>query len=163
MPEQHSSAQAYVEAIDLSGIPRQLIPQDVAAEASEVFAEAKTQAQVVGSTLFSFAQGLDADTRAAISDSALLAQLVANKQHNQDEAPTAWYDAYQDVLQKIGWVLQDSGWTDYSAKGAVAEVHEKVAEVERALRLHLPSIKRVIGHAEPRSSPRVASSRHQEA
>ena len=32
----------------------------------------------------------------------------------------------------------------------VADVHEKVDEVERALRLRFPSIKRVIGHAEPR-------------
>ena len=31
----------------------------------------------------------------------------------------------------------------------VADVHEKVDEVERALRLRFPSIKRVIGHAEP--------------
>src|SRR5262249_43777902 len=32
----------------------------------------------------------------------------------------------------------------------VADVHEKVDEVERALRLRFPSIKRAIGHAEPR-------------
>ena len=31
----------------------------------------------------------------------------------------------------------------------VADVHEKVDEAERALRLRFPSIKRVIGHAEP--------------
>jgi divalent metal cation (Fe/Co/Zn/Cd) transporter len=31
----------------------------------------------------------------------------------------------------------------------VAEVHDKVDEVERALRQRFPSIKRVIGHAEP--------------
>ena len=31
----------------------------------------------------------------------------------------------------------------------VADVHEKVDEVERALRLRFPSIKRVIGHSEP--------------
>ena len=31
----------------------------------------------------------------------------------------------------------------------VAQVHDKVDEVERALRLRFPSIKRVIGHAEP--------------
>lgn len=35
---------------------------------------------------------------------------------------------------------------------AVADVHEKVDEVERALRLRFPSIKRVIGHAEPRTA-----------
>jgi len=34
----------------------------------------------------------------------------------------------------------------------VADVHDKVDEVERALRLRFPSIKRVIGHAEPRPS-----------
>ena len=33
---------------------------------------------------------------------------------------------------------------------AVAAVHEKVDEVERALRLRFPSIRRAIGHAEPR-------------
>jgi len=32
----------------------------------------------------------------------------------------------------------------------VHEVHERVDEVERALRRKFPSIKRVIGHAEPR-------------
>jgi divalent metal cation (Fe/Co/Zn/Cd) transporter len=33
---------------------------------------------------------------------------------------------------------------------AVQAVHEKVDEVERALRARSPAIKRVIGHAEPR-------------
>jgi len=33
----------------------------------------------------------------------------------------------------------------------VQEVHEKVDEVERALRRKFPEIKRVIGHAEPRT------------
>jgi divalent metal cation (Fe/Co/Zn/Cd) transporter len=32
----------------------------------------------------------------------------------------------------------------------VQAVHEKVDELERALRRRSPSIKRVIGHAEPR-------------
>ena len=32
---------------------------------------------------------------------------------------------------------------------AVQDVHEKVDDVERALRRQFPSIKRVIGHAEP--------------
>jgi divalent metal cation (Fe/Co/Zn/Cd) transporter len=35
----------------------------------------------------------------------------------------------------------------------VHEVHEKVDEVERGLRRRWPSIKRVIGHAEPRTEP----------
>jgi divalent metal cation (Fe/Co/Zn/Cd) transporter len=35
----------------------------------------------------------------------------------------------------------------------VAAVHERVDDVERALRTRFPSIKRVIGHAEPRRGP----------
>ena len=35
----------------------------------------------------------------------------------------------------------------------VADVHDKVDEVERALRLRFPSIKRAIGHAEPKLPP----------
>jgi cation diffusion facilitator family transporter len=35
----------------------------------------------------------------------------------------------------------------------VADVHDKVDEVERALRQRFPSIKRVIGHAEPAAAP----------
>jgi cation diffusion facilitator family transporter len=34
----------------------------------------------------------------------------------------------------------------------VADVHEKVDEVERALRLRFPSVKRAVGHAEPRAA-----------
>jgi cation diffusion facilitator family transporter len=36
----------------------------------------------------------------------------------------------------------------------VSEVHEKVDDVERALRVRFPEIKRVIGHAEPTVTPR---------
>jgi divalent metal cation (Fe/Co/Zn/Cd) transporter len=32
----------------------------------------------------------------------------------------------------------------------VAQVHDRFDELERGLRLRFPSIKRVIGHAEPR-------------
>jgi divalent metal cation (Fe/Co/Zn/Cd) transporter len=39
----------------------------------------------------------------------------------------------------------------------VHEVHEKVDEVERALRRRWPRIKRVIGHAEPRPAATTAN------
>jgi hypothetical protein len=84
---------------------------------------------VVGSGLFSFAKGVTPDLRDAISNSALLAQLVANKRTSAEQAPTDWYAAYLDVLQNIGWVLQDQGWVDHTAGGSAAEVHEKAIEV----------------------------------
>jgi hypothetical protein len=129
MLEDSNKAAEFVRSIDLSGTPRGLLAQDAATEASEIFVMAKSQAQVVGSGLFSFAQGVTPGTREAISNSALLAQLVANKRVSAEQAPTEWYAAYQDVLQNIGWVLQDRGWADYTAEGTAVEVHQKVIEV----------------------------------
>jgi hypothetical protein len=129
MSEASSRAAEFVKSIDLSGTPRGFLAQSAATEASELFDAAKTQAQVVGSGLFSFAQGVTPQTREAISDSALLAQLVANRRASQAGAPVEWYAAYQDVLQNIGWVVQDAGWVDYTAQGTAAEVHQKIIEV----------------------------------
>jgi hypothetical protein len=122
-------AEEFVESIDLAGTPRNLLAQSAATEASEVFDTAKDQAQVVGSGLFSFAKGVTVETRDAISDSALLAQLVANKRFSAEKAPKDWYGAYQEVLQNVGWVLQDRGWADYTADGTAVEVNEKIIEV----------------------------------
>jgi hypothetical protein len=122
-------ARDYIKSIDLVGIQRNILSQDAAADAGEVFDTAKTQAQVVGSGLFSFAQGVTAEVREAISDSALLAQLVANKGFSPQQAPINWFKAYSEVLQNIGWILQESGWTDYTAKGDAVEVHQKIIEV----------------------------------
>lgn len=124
-----SRAVAFVKSIDLSGTPRGILAQDAAAETGEVFDKAKTQAQVVGSGVFSFAQGVTANVREAISDSALLAQLVANKKTSAEEDPLKWFAAYSTVLQNIGWTLQEGQWTDYTAKGTALEVHEKILEV----------------------------------
>jgi hypothetical protein len=122
-------ARQFVNSIDLSGTPRGVVPQDTAADSREVFDRAKSQAQVVGSGVFSFAQGVTAEVREAISDSALLAQLVASKKVSATQNPLDWYSAYSDVLQNVGWTLQEGGWTDYSAKGTAIEVHDKILEV----------------------------------
>lgn len=122
-------ATQFVKSVDLSGTPRSLLRQDAAAETGEVFDKAKSQAQVVGSGLFSFAQGVTAQVREAISDSALLAQLVANKRVSAQDKPIEWFTSYSDVLQNVGWTMQEGGWTDYTASGTAVEVHEKIIEV----------------------------------
>jgi hypothetical protein len=126
-------AKEFVKSIDLSGTPRSLISQAAAVEAGAVFEQAKTQAQVVGSGVFSFAQGVDAAVREAISDSALLAQLVANKRADFENKPHDWFKAYADVLQNVGWTAQESGWTKYPASGTAVEVNEKIIEVMTAI------------------------------
>lgn len=123
------TAREYVASLDLSGTPRVRAFESAATEASEVFDSAKNQAQVVGSALLSFAKGVTPAVREAISDSALLAQLVANKRHPAATEPMEWYAEYGKVLQNIGWVTQSGGWTDYSTDGTAVEVNEKIIEV----------------------------------
>lgn len=122
-------ATTFVDSLDLTGIRRPMIQQDAAAEAGAVFDAAKNQAQVVGSGVFSFAKGVDEEVRKAISDSALLAQLVADKTASSDADPLAWFQAYMEVLKNVGWVVQDASFEDYSAQGTAVDVHEKVIEV----------------------------------
>jgi hypothetical protein len=127
-----ASARTYIKAVDLAGTPRTIIAQGPEEEATSVFDQAKKQAQVVGSGVFAFEQGVTAQVREAISDSALLAQLVANKKALVEKDPLGWFSAYSDVLQNVGWTLQEGGWVDYTTKGTTAEVHEKILEVATA-------------------------------
>lgn len=129
MPVDGDQARSYVESADLTGTRRWLVVQDAATEAGAVFDAAKQQAQVVGSGLFSFAEGVTTEMREAISSSALLAQLLANKEFSKVEQPTDWFGAYEKVLENVGWVLQDHGWSDYTAQGTSVEVHQKIIEV----------------------------------
>jgi hypothetical protein len=127
-----ASARSYIKALDLSGIPRSAMAQGAEDEAKEIFDQAKKQAQVVGSGVFAFEQGVSAQVRESISDSALLAQLVANKKASADKDPLGWFKAYSELLQNVGWTLQETGWVDYTTKGTTAEVHEKIVEVAKA-------------------------------
>ena len=129
MPYDSNQALKFIKSIDLTGIPRAIVAQDAGKEAGEIFDQAKKQAQVVGSAVFSFAQGVTAEVREAISDSALLAQLLANKKAPVEEFPLEWFKAYSEVLQNVGWTIQESAWTDYTANGTGIEVHEKIVEV----------------------------------
>jgi hypothetical protein len=132
MPFDAANARNYVKAVDLAGTPRGILAMGAEEEAGDVFDQAKKQAQVVGSGVFSFEQGVTAPVREAISDSALLAQLVANKKVSVENDPLGWFKAYSDVLQNVGWTLQEGGWVDYTTSGTSAQVHEKILEVATA-------------------------------
>jgi len=124
-----AEAKNYIESIDLRGTPRSIRGQDAATDTGVAFDKTKTQAQVVGSGIFSFEQGVDAAVREAISNSALLAQLHANKQVKFEEDPERWFGLYGEVLENVGWTIQDQGWNDYSADGTQAEVNEKIIDL----------------------------------
>jgi len=127
-----TKARNYVEDVDLAGTPRGIVSMGPQDDAGVVFDDAKKQAQVVGSGVFAFEKGVTAQVRDAISDAALLAQLVANKKVSVERDPLGWFKAYAEVLQNVGWTLQESSWVDYTTTGTSGQVHEKILEVATA-------------------------------
>lgn len=131
----------YIESLDLRGTPRSFVNQGPSLVKqgagfdpdAPVFDQARAQAQLVGSGIFSFAPGVDVATRQAISDALLLAQLVANKHGNVVDQPVEWFSAYAKVLQGLGWITTDSGWTDYTSDGVAADVHHEILAVLAAV------------------------------
>lgn len=97
--------------------------------ADRAFEHVQNQAQLVGSALFAFEQGVTTEVREAISDAALLAQLVANKKVDITSDPLGWFKEYSDVLTTLGWSLDTSSWTEDDSNGTASEVHEKILEV----------------------------------
>lgn len=118
-----------------SFVARQDIPVSNAGMGLETpvidFDTAKKQALVVGSDVISFDTGVESEFRQAISDSALLAQLVANRNADSSD-PIAWFDAYFGVLGNIGWVTQTRDTATYQIKVDGVEVHEAILEVVSA-------------------------------
>jgi hypothetical protein len=142
MPNGVDHSTDYVRSLDLSGTPRGIVSLDP--DTDIVFEQAKAQAQLVGSGLFAFATGVTPEVREGISDSALLAQLVANKRKDAATDPLGWFKEYSEVLQNIGWTVQAAEWTDYTSEGSAAEVHEKIIEVMAAVLAPAPAALAII-------------------
>lgn len=124
-------ARNYVRSTVLS--EKLVTAQDTEAVEDVVFSTAKNQATIIKQDVFAFMSGTEDVLRKAISDSSLLAQLVADKKIEDKDDLTGWYDAYFEVLRNIGWVVQDQGWAVYEESGDGFEVHEKIAEVASVL------------------------------
>lgn len=119
---------AYVDDLELPYAPP--VAQDAEDKVPPVvFESVKRQALVVGSEIVSFEPGISAEMRTAISDSALLAQLVAKRKVPDPKDIYKWYDEYFDVLSNVGWVIQDKQFNEYQEDGEGFEVHQAILNV----------------------------------
>ena len=137
------TARAFVTTCELAA------PSPVARMAKGMFDydAAKAQAAVVGADIVAFMSGVPAECRQDIANASLLAQLVAKK---QVPAPTTlasltgWYDAYFDVLSRIGFAIQDKGFATYTESSESFEAHEAILQVAAALFAGAPGALAVI-------------------
>jgi len=126
-----ASARAFVDSVKLPALPKRL---RAARELKPIDYDAlKDQAMVVGSEVVSFVQGVSAERREDIVNSALFAQLVANKKVSSRDDLFAWYDAYFNALGELGWVLQDTAFNAYEEQADGLEAHEAILKVATVL------------------------------
>jgi hypothetical protein len=93
----------------------------------------KNQAMVVASDIVAFVKGVSAERRQDIANSSLLAQLVAQVKVPDRREVRKAFDAYYDVLENIGWVIQDKGYVEYQDEADGLEVHDAIMAVATSL------------------------------
>lgn len=126
MPVDIAAARDFIADLDLPPRPGGAVSMGPDDSAVAVFEATKAQARVIGSEVVSFMSGVEADLRAAIADSALLAQLAANRHVADSKDVFGWYDAYFAILRSLGWLVTDTGFSEVVESGSQFEVHEKI-------------------------------------
>jgi hypothetical protein len=87
----------------------------------------------VGSDIVSFVRGVTEDRRNDIVNSSLLAQLVATRKVGKSGGIFPWYDAYFEVLENIGWVIQSREFTTHKETSINLDAHKAILAVATTL------------------------------
>ncbi len=126
------AARAHLQAITLDPPPRIHLEstRDQEAPPPPSYKEDGAQTVAVGSQIAEFASSVPADLRPQITNSFLLAQLAANKDHGgQAGEPRKWYERYVEVLANIGWVIEGEDFSKQEVGGSAIEVHKAIMPV----------------------------------
>jgi len=134
-------AAAFVEALELPPAAKR---RSVNKAATDAIAGTKSQAMVVGADVVSFVAGTDPRLRTAIMHCALLAQLAANRKVPSRENIRSWYEAYFDVLEQLGWVIQDRGFSEHHEKGDDFEAHQAILSIAATVLGPAPAALKVV-------------------
>ena len=121
-------ALAFVNKLELPPAPRRTrgTPR---AKPQPVFSEGRSGARIVGSAIVSSSAGTTSLVREFIINSSLLAQLAANRRVPMREDVFAWYDAYFETLDQLGWVIQERGFSEHRNIGNQVDVHQAILSV----------------------------------
>ncbi len=93
----------------------------------------QVQSLAVGHGVVSFLGGLPSRHRETVANTFLLAQLVADHRVHAQESMDQWYLAFFDVLRKLGWLIQEQHFSEYSKQGAGVEIQEAILNIAATL------------------------------
>jgi hypothetical protein len=128
-PQRVARAGKLVDSLEMAG-PRSLEAHRF--KATDLVTT-KQQAFVNDGSIQSFVAGMDDQLRADCLNSTLLAQLGANKKFDRFNDADNWYKFYVNVLENIGWVIQNFDFTAFSSGGADFSVNKELIAVLLAI------------------------------
>lgn len=109
---------------------RQLLKR---AQATVAAAKTEPSAAVVDGSLISFVANLPLQSQQDVLNSTLLAQLAANKQFDREKQTVEWYKFYRNVLENLGWVVQEFSFLKYHPSGNSFTVDQAVIKILEAI------------------------------
>ena len=95
--------------------------------------DGKDEAFVNTGSLVSFTDKLSGEDKEDVLNSTMLAQLHANKVANRYTDTDGWYKSYIDVMENIGWIIQDFKFKQFESSSASFKISEVCLELIKAL------------------------------
>jgi hypothetical protein len=125
-----SASVEFIQAVDLPAAPRVMRDADVAAIASSFSAD--KQALAVNAQLTEFQKNVPQNIRSTISYGLLLGQLAADKELAGDTDPLKWFNSFNGVMRKIGWLRGGSEFANQQIADVNVELHKALIPVLEA-------------------------------
>ena len=91
------------------------------------------QGLVDGGALVSFTNKLTEMHKSDVLNSTLLAQLAADNAHDRYKETDEWYKFYVTVLGKVGWVLQEVKFEQYTSSGETLKASTAILDIIKGL------------------------------
>ena len=91
------------------------------------------QGFVDSGSLVSFTDRVKGQQKDDVLNAALFSQLAAEYQYNRETQTVQWYNYYANVMEKIGWVMQDFNFQRYQVSGGKFSMDKVVIEILSAI------------------------------
>ena len=116
---------AFVRSIELPE-PRYRLPSN---NASTVPQDMKKESYVVAGGLTAFTKNVTGQTKQDILNATLLAQLASDKKYNREREIANWYECYIEVLEQVGFAIQDFKFVSYNTTAKTVKLDEVVIAI----------------------------------
>lgn len=93
----------------------------------------EAEGAIVGESIHSFVKGIPLQIKKDILNSVLLAQLSANSEHNRFTEQELWYQKYVEVLENIGWIVENFKFEEYKTHGTDLTIDQAVIDIAKSM------------------------------